>query len=231
MIVAITGTSRGIGRHLAEHFLSRGDIVAGCSRGEVVQNHPNYRHTVLDISDEGGVYNWAKSIRGEFSRIDVMICNAALAPANLLMLSTSGNTLNELMAVNVAGSFYACRDAAKVMLLQRSGRIITVSSMAVGLHEEGTGAYSASKAAVVEMTKILAKEVSQFGITCNVIAPSMIQTEATDALGEKVRERAISKLAIKREVTPEEICNVVDFLVAPESRCITGQVIYMGLVT
>lgn len=230
MIVAITGTSRGVGRHLAEHFLSRGDVVAGCSRGEVLASHANYHHTILDISDEEGVSRWVKSIRNEFSGIDVMICNAALAPANLLALSTSGKVLEDLLKVNIAGSFYVCRETTKIMLPRRSGRIITVSSMAVGLHEEGTSAYSASKSAVVEMTKILAKEVASFGITCNVIAPSMIETDATDALGEKVRERALSKLTIKRTVTSEEICNVVDFFVAPESRCITGQVIHMGLV-
>jgi 3-oxoacyl-[acyl-carrier protein] reductase len=134
------------------------------------------------------------------------------------------------METNVKGTYLMCREVAKVMMIQKSGRIIAVSSMAVGLHAEGTSAYAASKSAVVEMTKILAKEVARFGITCNVIAPSIILTESVKALGDKVTERALSQLTIKREVTMSEINNVVDFFVAPESQIITGQVVHMGLV-
>jgi 3-oxoacyl-[acyl-carrier protein] reductase len=103
--------------------------------------------------------------------------------------------------------------------------------MAVGLHEEGTSAYSASKSAVVEMTKILAKELAPLGVTCNVVAPSMIMTDAVESLGETVIARALEKLTIKRTLTIEEIANVVLFLINPESRCVTGQVIHLGLVS
>jgi len=103
--------------------------------------------------------------------------------------------------------------------------------MAVGLHEEGTSAYSASKSAIVEMTKILAKELAPLGITCNVMAPSMIMTDAVRALTEEISERALAKLTIRRKLTLEEIGNVISFLVAPHSGCITGQVIHMGLVS
>ena len=116
------------------------------------------------------------------------------------------------------------------MLLQRFGTIITTSSMAVGLHEEGTSAYAGSKAAIVEMTKIMAKELAPAGITCNVIAPSILSTDAVGELGEAIINRALDKLTIKRMVSIEEVCNVVSFFAAPVSRCITGQVIHMGLV-
>ena len=105
-----------------------------------------------------------------------------------------------------------------------------MSSMAVGLHEEGTAVYSASKAAIVEMTKVMAKEFAPAGITCNVVAPSMLMTGAVEAFGEEVIKRALSKLTFKRTVTMEEVCNVISFFVKPESRCVTGQVIHMGLV-
>jgi 3-oxoacyl-[acyl-carrier protein] reductase len=144
---------------------------------------------------------------------------------------TTGETLEALWRTNISGAYYVCREAAKAMMLQRSGRIITVSSMAVGLHSEGASAYAASKSAVVEMTKILAKEMASFGVTCNVIAPSMFQSDAVAALGETVAARALDQLTLKRQLTIEEICHVVAFLAAPQSACLTGQVLHLGLVT
>jgi len=230
-VMAITGTSRGIGRGMAEYFVVKGYRVAGCSRGPATLDVEGYQHAQIDVSDEKHVRHWVRSIKRAFQRIDVLICNAGLAPAALLLTMTPGEVLEPVLRANISGTYYVCREVARVMMLQRSGRIITVSSMAVGLHEEGTSAYSASKSAVVEMTKILAKELAPLGITCNVMAPSMIMTGAVEALGDTVAARAMDKLTIKRHLTIEEICNVVSFFAAPESGCITGQVIHMGLVS
>lgn len=230
-VMIITGSSRGIGRGMAEHFVRKGYRVAGCSRGSSSIDLEGYRHTQVDVGDEKQVQRWIRSIRREYGRIDVLVCNAGQASAVLLLTMTSGEILESMLRTNVAGAYYVCREVAKAMVLQRSGRIITTSSMAVGLHEKGTSAYSATKSAIVEMTKILAKELASSGITCNVLAPSMIATEAVAALGEDVAASALEKLTIKRTVTIEEICNVVSFFSAPESSCITGQVIHMGLVS
>lgn len=229
-VMVITGTSKGIGRGIAEYFLTHGYYVAGCSRGPGTLNAKGYLHTRVDVSDEKQVREWIRLIKRTWERIDVLVCNAGLAPANLLLTMTSGEVLESLLQTNIAGTYYVCRESAKVMMLQRSGCIITVSSMAVGLHQEGTSAYAATKSAVVEITKILAKELAPLGITCNVMAPSMIMTNTVEGLGEAVAARAMEKLTFKRTLTIEEICNVVSFFAAPESRCITGQVIQMGLV-
>jgi 3-oxoacyl-[acyl-carrier protein] reductase len=229
-VMAITGTSKGIGRGIAEYFALRGYRVAGCSRGPTELEYENYFHTIVDVGDEKQVRNWMRSIKKTYGRLDILVCNAGLAPAALLMLETPADVLESVLRTNIAGTYYVCREAAKIMLLQHYGRIITFSSMAVGLHEEGTSAYSTSKSAVVEMTKIIAKELATFGITCNVLAPSMYMTEAVHALGEKVVAQALDKLTVKRTLTIEEICNVISFFAAPESGCITGQVLHMGLV-
>lgn len=229
-VIVITGTSKGIGYGIARHYLAEGFFVAGCSRGKATIEHENYFHSSIDVGDEGQVQAWIRAVKKRFNRIDVLVCNAGYAPANLLLTMTPGAAITDLLHVNFAGSFYVCREVSKAMLLQRAGRIITTSSMAVGLHEEGTAAYSASKAAIVEMTKVMAKELAPAGITCNVIAPSMLMTDAVETLGKDVIERALSKLTIKRTVTIEEVCNIISFFAAPESRCITGQVIHMGLV-
>lgn len=228
-VAVITGTSKGIGRGLAKDFIKKGYLVAGCSRGPSTLELEGYQHTQVDVGDEKQVSEWIHSIKETYESVDVLVCNAGLAPSFLLVM-TPGKILEPLLDTNIRGTYYVCRGIAKLMMRQRSGRIITVSSMAAGLHLEGTSAYSASKSAIVEMTKIFAKELAPFGITCNVVAPSMIMTEAVKALGEKVIKSALGKLTIKRELSMEEICNVISFFTAPESSCITGQVIYMGLV-
>lgn len=228
-VAVITGTSRGIGRGLAKDFIKKGYLVAGCSRGPSTLELDGYQHTQVDVGDEKQVSEWIYSIKETYKGVDVLVCNAGLAPSFLLVM-TPGEVLEPLLDTNICGTYYVCRGIAKLMMKRREGRIITVSSMAEGLHLEGTSAYAASKSAIVEMTKIFAKELAPFGITCNVLAPSMIMTEAVEALGEKVIKSALSKLTIKRKLSMEEICNVISFFIAPESRCITGQVIYMGLV-
>lgn len=229
-VMVITGTSKGLGRALAEYFVRRGFIVVGCSRGQSTLDMPGYHHYQVDVGDEQQVRQWFRTVKREHQRVDVLVCNAGLAPAALLLTLTSGEILEAVLRTNVGGTYYVCREAAKMMMLQKSGRIVTVSSMAVGLHEEGTSAYSASKSAIVEMTKILAKELAPLGITCNVVAPSMFMTEAVGALGEAVVARALEKLTLKRPLTIEEIASVILFLAQPESCCITGQVIHLGLV-
>ena len=230
-VMVITGTSRGIGRGLAEHFAARGYRVAGCSRGPATLAMEGYTHTQLDVGDEHQVQAWIRGVRRTHQHLDVLVCNAGLVPPPQLLTQTSGETLEALWRTNLSGTFYVCREVAKAMLLQRSGRIITLSSMAVGLHEEGTSGYAASKSAVVEMTKILAKELAPSGITCNVLAPSLIETGAVEALGPAVIARALGKLTIPRPLRLEEICHAVAFFAAPESACITGQVLHLGLVT
>jgi len=228
--MVITGTSRGIGRGLAEQFLARGYLVAGCARGQSTIDDPLYHHTQVNVSDESAVRRWVRALRTKYGRIDVLVCNAGTAKASSLVTMTDGALLEDIVRSNVFGTFFVCREVARAMMVARSGRIINVSSMAVGLHEEGTAAYSASKSAIVELTKILAKEIAPLGITANVVAPSMFASDAFAALGEGVQARARMKLTIPRTVTIEEIANVVAFFAAPDSSVITGQVIHMGLV-
>lgn len=230
-VMLVTGTSRGIGLGIARHFLDKGYIVEGCSRGKAAFEAPDYGHSQLDVGKESDVSSWVRAIKRRHDRIDVVINNAGFSPAASPALMTSGQILEEVFRTNTIGSYMVSREAALIMTKRRSGRIINVSSMAVGLHEEGTAAYSASKSAIVEFTRIMAKELAPLGITCNVIAPSMIMTKAVEALGKEVISRALNKLTIKRTVTMEEICHVIEFLISPLGGIITGQVIHMGLTS
>lgn len=229
-VMIVTGTSRGIGLGVAQYFLGRGYRIEGCSRGAAVIAAPAYAHTQVDVRDEDQVVAWVRAIERRHGRIDVVVNNAGLAPAATPALMTSGRVLDDVLRTNAIGSYLVAREAARVMTARRFGRIINVSSMAVGLHEEGTAAYAASKSAIVEFTRIMAKEWAASGVTCNVIAPSMFPTAAVEVLGEAVIARALQKLTVKRTVTMEEVCHILEFLIHPLGGIVTGQVIAMGLI-
>ena len=229
-VMVITGTSRGIGRAVAEYFVTHGYRVVGCSRSPVDFKMEGYSHSQVDVSDINQVRAWVRQIRKDFKRIDVLVCNAGSVQSALLMTVTPDDVLQTFLRTHVAGTYYVCREISKVMISQKQGRIITVSSVGVALHLEGTSAYSATKSAITEMTKILAKELAPLGITCNVLAPGLFMTEAAQAMGQEWAQRLLEKLTIKRSLTVEEICNVIAFFASAQSGCITGQVINMGLV-
>jgi len=230
-VMVITGASRGIGWGMAKFFVKKGYRVVGCSRGPINLQLEGYFHSQVDVGDERQVRSWVRSIKTNFKQVDVLVCNAGLVKAALLMTVTPGDVLETFLRTHVAGTYYVCREISKIMIAKKYGRIITISSLGLPLHLEGASAYCATKSAVVEMTKVLAKEVFPLGITCNVLAPALIMTEAAKAMGPELVDRLFEKQTIKRMVTIEEICNVISFFASRQSGCITGQVINMGLVT
>ncbi len=229
-VMVITGTSKGIGRDMAKHFAANGYRVVGCSRGASTLEVEGYDHYKVDVGDEKQVRQWVRNIKKYYKRADVLVCNAGVVRSALMMTVTPDEVLQTFLRTHVAGTYYVCREISKMMISRKQGRIITISSIGVPLHLEGTSAYSATKSAITEMTKILAKELAAAGITCNVLAPALYVTESAKALGKEWFDRLLDKQTIKRTVTIEEICNVISFYASKESGCITGQVINMGLV-
>jgi 3-oxoacyl-[acyl-carrier protein] reductase len=228
-VALVTGASRGIGRGLVERFLSDGYRVVGCSRGEALPVDGDYEHARLDVSEESAVRRWIVDVARSHQRIDVVVNNAAVHAA-APSLVTPASTVEEVMRINFLGTFLVSREAAKVMIRRSYGRIVNIASMACGVHMEGASAYAASKSAVIEYSKVLAKELSERNVTVNVVAPSMVETEMLEKLGEEGSERARQALTIKRNCTVEEIGHVVSFLASPLAACVTGQVLYLGLV-
>lgn len=231
-VAVITGASRGLGRALAEHFLNKGYRVAGCSRSdEGAIRHPDYRHAAVDIRDEKAVSAWARGLRRELGGVDVVIANAGLARAALYLSVTPGEVFDDFLRVNFSGVFFTLREMSKLMLRRPNARIITISSTMVPLAQEGTAVYSATKAAVQQMTKVLAKELAPQGITCNVIAPAMMETDASKELAKDGdwKERMLALQTIPRVIGLDEVCHAADYLVSPMAASVTGQVIYLGL--
>lgn len=224
-IIVITGTSKGIGRGLAEYFIEKNYTVVGCSRNLPIWEHPNYRHYQVDVSDEKMVQSWARQVRRDHQKVDVLVCNVGLVKSALQMAVTSVQAFEEFYKSNLLSTFLVCREFAKLMIMQKSGRIINISSIMSDLNEKGTGAYSATKGAVENMSKVLAKELAAQNITVNVLSPSMVITDSNRQLGEEWEKWMLDKQTLKRAVTTQELGHVIEFFAAPLSGAITGQVI------
>ena len=229
-VIAVTGTSRGLGKGIAAHFAANGWQVEGCSRGETDPGLANYVHTVVDATDEGQVRRWVRGVKQRHGRIDAAVCNIGLVKSALLLPALPTELFQQFFDSSLKATFLVCREVAKVMMLQRAGRIVTIGSTMTVVHEPGTAAYSANKAAIVEMTKVMARELAPQGITCNVVSPSLVLTDASEAMGGDWRKRVLDLQTIKRPVEITEVCAVIDFFLAPESRCITGQVVHTCMV-
>jgi 3-oxoacyl-[acyl-carrier protein] reductase len=226
-VVLITGTSRGIGRFLVEHFLQRGALVEGCARSPVDWELPGYTHHQVDISNEGQVKAMLSAIQRRHGRLDIAINNAGIAAMNHALL-TPGETASRILNINVLGSFLVCREAAKLMRRRNYGRIVNFSTIAVPLRLEGEALYAAAKSAVEMLTRILAREFAPFGITVNAIGPTPIETDLIRSVPREKLQHIIDTLAIRRFGTFADIAHVIDFFVHPASNYITGQVIYLG---
>lgn len=226
-VLVVTGSRKGIGRFLAEHYLQQGYEVVGCSRSDSDLDHRRYHHHCLDVGDEAAVGKMFAATRKTFRRLDVLLNNAGIASMNHSLL-TPGRSVEKILRTNVLGSFLACREAAKIMQRKRYGRIVNFASVATPLKLEGEAAYAASKAAVVSFTEVLARELGPLGITVNAVGPTPIETDLIRGVPQDKMQALLQRQAIPRLGSLEDVANVVDFFLRPESDFVTGQVLYLG---
>lgn len=226
-IMLITGTRKGIGRFLVEYYITNGFHVIGCSRRESNFQHEDYQHFCLDVSDETFVKQMFADIKKNHKKLDVLINNAGIASMNHSLL-TPIKTVRKIFETNLIGTFLFCREAAKIMKNNQSGRIINFSTVATPLKLEGEAVYAASKAAILSLTEILAREFAPFHITVNSVGPTPVETDLIKSVPKKKIERLLERQAIQRFGTFEDIANVIDFFIKKESSFITGQNIYLG---
>lgn len=226
-VIVITGTRKGIGRYLAEYYLENSYIVVGCSRTKSDLFHDNYEHFCLDVSDEKEVKKMISYVARKYKKIDTLINNAGIASMNHTLL-TPLTVVEDIFKTNVFGTFLFCRETAKIMALKKYGRIINFSTVGVPFRLEGEAIYTASKAAVEMLTKVMAKEFANFNITVNAIAPTPTETDLIRNIPKNKIDELLKRQAINCLSTYEDLLNVIEFYNNINSCMVSGQVIYLG---
>ena len=233
-VAVVTGGSRGIGRAVCVALAEQGcQIVVNCQHGiEAAEETAALCRekgvdaiTVqADVSTQEGCDALFKAVAEAFGRGDILVNNAGVTRDNLIM-RLSEEDYDKVLNTNLKGAFLCCKAASRLMMRQRYGRIVNLSSV-VGLRgNAGQTAYAASKAGVVGLTKSLAKELASRGVTANAVAPGYIETDMTAALPEASRAAMVQGIPAARPGKPEEVARAVAFLASEESGYITGQVL------
>jgi 3-oxoacyl-[acyl-carrier protein] reductase len=238
----VTGASRGIGRSIALQFAQAGANIA-FSDLNYDENAQNLEKEIAELgvkvkayASDASSFEQADilidSVVKDFGRIDVLVNNAGITRDNLLM-RMSEQEWDMVIKVNLKSVFNLTKATQKVMLKQRSGSIINMSSVVGVEGNAGQSNYSASKAGMIGFTKSIAKEIGSRSIRCNAIAPGFIETEMTAKLPDDVRKDWIDSIPLKRPGLPTDVANVALFLASDLSTYVTGQVISVcgGMLT
>ncbi len=230
----ITGAGRGIGRAIALQFASYGARVVLNYRNsitqveELLQMIKNVGGEAIairaDISKEEEVKSLIAEAIKKYKTLDILVNNAGINKDNLL-IRMSEEEFDSVIDINLKGTFFCMKHAASVMLRQRFGRIINISSVVGIAGNIGQTNYAASKAGIIGMTKSAARELSTRGITVNAVAPGFIQTDMTDALPDRIKEASIAAIPLGRFGNVNEVAGAVSFLASDAAGYITGQVI------
>lgn len=224
--VLVTGASRGIGAALIERFLDRGDVVFGCARSGKAPDR-SYTHYACDIADETSVTRMFHDIRHRAGGLDVIVNNAGVARMNPIALTPAADA-RRVFETNALGVFLCTHHAVRAMRASPGGRIVNLTSIAVPLQLEGEAVYAASKAAVESFTRIAARELAAYRITCNAVGPCPVRTTLTDGVPAEKMDALLARQPIASWADVDDVYNVVEFFLRPESRMVTGQVIYLG---
>lgn len=233
-VAVVTGGSRGIGRAICTALAEKGCcVVVNCRHGvqaaeetAALCREKGAQALVVqaDVSAPEGCEELFSQVQKAFGRVDILVNNAGVTRDNLIMRLTEED-YDKVLNTNLKGAFLCCKAASRLMMRQRYGRIVNLSSV-VGLRgNAGQTAYAASKAGVIGLTKSLAKELASRGVTANAVAPGYIATDMTAALPEAARADMVQQIPAARSGQPQEVARAVAFLADEQSSYITGQVL------
>lgn len=233
-VALVTGASRGIGQAVAVELAKAGaDVIVNYIGNEAVAQETVEKVEALgrkalkikaDVGNADEVQAMVDEAHAAFGHIDVLVNNAGITRDGLL-IRMKDSDWDDVLNINLKGVYLVTKAVAKLMVKQRSGRIINMTSVSGVTGNVGQANYAAAKAGVIGFTKTCAKELAARGITVNAVAPGFIETAMTDVLPEKIKEGIAATVPLGRMGQPEEIAGVVTFLASDFARYITGQVL------
>ncbi len=226
-VAVITGAASGLGLAIAKALAAHGVKLALLDKNEpqhsTLKSAYEFESYRLDVAQEDQVKKTVRGIGNRFGRIDILInCAGITGMTNIKSHETSSDDIRKVFDINFMGSYYTSKYALPLMLKHNYGRILHIASIAGKEGNAGMLAYSASKAAVIGMTKVQGKEYAETGITINALAPAVIQTALVDAMPEEQVQYMTAKIPMKRCGTLEEIASIALYIVSPQNSFTTG---------
>jgi 3-oxoacyl-[acyl-carrier protein] reductase len=229
-VALVTGSTRGIGRAIAETLAGAGSQVAVVGRdlpraeAAAAEIGHGAKGFACDVSDTAQVSALVADVEAAFGTLDILVNNAGLTKDNVIM-RLKDEDWDAVIDANLRGAFASIRAASRGMMKRRSGRIINISSVVGVIGNRGQANYAASKAGLIGLTKSVAKELASRNILCNAVAPGFIATDMTAALGDEQRKALESQIPLERLGNPGDIASAVAFLASDHAAYITGQVL------
>ena len=226
-VAVITGAASGLGLAISKKLASEGVKLALLDIADKIptefEHNSNVNYYKSDVTNEGEVKNSIQAIHADFGRIDILVNSAGITgKTNTKSHLTETDNLSKVFEINFMGSYFTSKYVLPYMLDQQYGRILHIASIAGKEGNAGMLAYSASKAAVIGMTKVQGKEYAENGITVNALAPAVIQTAMVDAMPDEQVKYMTEKIPMKRCGTLEEAANLVAYIVSPTNSFTTG---------
>jgi len=232
-VALVTGASRGLGKAIALALAQQGASIAAVARSEealgetleAIRTAGGVAEPFAgDVSDGAAMDAIVEKITARFAHIDILVNNAGVTRDGLLARMTS-EAWDAVINTNLKGAFNLTRTVGRLMVRQRSGRIINISSVVGLMGNAGQANYAASKAGLIGFSKSVAKEFASRGITCNVVCPGFIDTDMTKELSEDLKKKLLERIPLQRFGQPEDIAGTVAFLCSPAASYITGQIL------
>lgn len=232
-VALVTGASRGIGRAIAVRLAECGASIAAVARTidglngtlEIIRASGGTAEAFAgSVADSQDVERIVAEVEAKFPKVQILVNNAGVTKDGL-MLRMEDSAWDDVLDTNLKGTFLFCRAIGAMMLRQRYGRIINISSVSGMMGNPGQSNYSASKAGVIGFTKTIARELAARNITVNAVAPGFITTDMTDVLPEKVKTEVKERIPVRRLGAPEDIADLVCYLAGPGAGFLTGQAI------